>query len=272
MNQRHPQNRHTPHGGSEKTDTEKGTRALKRKRAQGGRGQRLPVATADHVCPPPPLSFLLLGEKKSARPARDFGSPKQCANLANPANHLHSYLRLCGVRLLPDSYCVLPPLLSPRPARTAAPRPPRLPQPPLPGRGTRCRRGRVCASAATPKGLPGSRLRWICEAVRAHARAGCGRCAGGGAVAPRLPFARGSSASRRLVTARLRGVACGAGCSAWCGAPVRRHAGGMPPLAVSTVRAGLPYAPQRVEAARTDPLLWMHELHKRLELRHHPWP
>ena len=36
MNQRHPQSRHTPHGGSEKTDTEKGTRARKRKRAQGG--------------------------------------------------------------------------------------------------------------------------------------------------------------------------------------------------------------------------------------------
>ena len=34
MNQRHPQSRHTPHGGSEKTDTEKGTRARKRKRAQ----------------------------------------------------------------------------------------------------------------------------------------------------------------------------------------------------------------------------------------------
>ena len=40
MNQRYPQSRHTPHGGSEKTDTglvtEKGTRARKRKRAQGG--------------------------------------------------------------------------------------------------------------------------------------------------------------------------------------------------------------------------------------------
>ena len=37
MKQRHPQSRHTPHGGSEKTDTEKGTRARtqKRKRAQG---------------------------------------------------------------------------------------------------------------------------------------------------------------------------------------------------------------------------------------------
>ena len=39
MNQRYPQSRHTPHGGSEKTDTEKGTRARKRKRAQGGLGQ-----------------------------------------------------------------------------------------------------------------------------------------------------------------------------------------------------------------------------------------
>ena len=30
MNQRHPQqSRHTPHGGSEKTDTEKGTRYFK---------------------------------------------------------------------------------------------------------------------------------------------------------------------------------------------------------------------------------------------------
>ena len=26
MNQRHPQSRYTPHGGSEKTDTERGTR------------------------------------------------------------------------------------------------------------------------------------------------------------------------------------------------------------------------------------------------------
>ena len=32
MNQRYPQSRHTPHCGSEKTDTEKGTRARKRKR------------------------------------------------------------------------------------------------------------------------------------------------------------------------------------------------------------------------------------------------
>ena len=38
--QRYPQSRHTPHCGSEKTDTEKGTRARKRKRrAQGGLGQ-----------------------------------------------------------------------------------------------------------------------------------------------------------------------------------------------------------------------------------------
>ena len=29
MNQRYPQSRHTPHCGSEKTDTEKGTRARK---------------------------------------------------------------------------------------------------------------------------------------------------------------------------------------------------------------------------------------------------
>ena len=56
MNQRHPQSRHTPHGGSEKTDTEKGTRARKRKRAQGGLGQWLTGATAGHVCPLPPLS------------------------------------------------------------------------------------------------------------------------------------------------------------------------------------------------------------------------
>ena len=56
MNQRYPQSRHTPHGGSEKTDTEKGTRARKRKRAQGGLGQWLTVATAGHVCPLPPLS------------------------------------------------------------------------------------------------------------------------------------------------------------------------------------------------------------------------
>ena len=34
MNQRHPQSRHTPHGGSEKTDTEKGTRCA---RSGGGR-------------------------------------------------------------------------------------------------------------------------------------------------------------------------------------------------------------------------------------------
>ena len=43
MNQRQPQSRHTPHGGSEKTDTEKGTRA--RKSAKGlragvGRGSQ----------------------------------------------------------------------------------------------------------------------------------------------------------------------------------------------------------------------------------------
>ena len=48
MNQRYPQSRHTPHCGSEKTDTEKGTRARKRKRAQGGLGQWLTVATAGY--------------------------------------------------------------------------------------------------------------------------------------------------------------------------------------------------------------------------------
>ena len=32
-----------------------------------------------------------------------------------------------------------------------------------------------------------------------------------------------------------------------------------------------PYAPQRVEAARTDQSLWLHELHKRVGLRRHPW-
>ena len=54
--------------------------------------------------------------------------------------------------------------------------------------------------------------------------------------------------------------------------PAAARGGGVPPLAVSTAIAGLPYAPQRVEAARTSQLLWLHELHKRLELRHHPWP
>ena len=39
--------------------------------------------------------------------------------------------------------------------------------------------------------------------------------------------------------------------SAWCGTPCPPPRGGVPPLAVSTTRAGLPYAPQRVEAART---------------------
>jgi len=44
---------------------------------------------------------------------------------------------------------------------------------------------------------------------------------------------------------------------------------GVPPLAVVN---DFPYAPRRVEAARTGQSLWLHELHKRLELRHHPWP
>ena len=48
MNQRHPQSRHTPHGGSEKP-TQRKVPACKR--AEGGRGQWLPVATAEHVCP-----------------------------------------------------------------------------------------------------------------------------------------------------------------------------------------------------------------------------
>ena len=46
---------------------------------------------------------------------------------------------------------------------------------------------------------------------------------------------------------------------------------GVPPLAVSTTRAGLPYAPQRVEAARTDQRLWLHKLRMQLELRRQPW-
>ena len=43
MNQRYPQSRHTPHGGSEKP-TQRKVPACKR--AEGGRGQWLPVATA----------------------------------------------------------------------------------------------------------------------------------------------------------------------------------------------------------------------------------
>ena len=39
---------------------------------------------------------------------------------------------------------------------------------------------------------------------------------------------------------------------------------GVPPLAVYD----FPYAPQRVEAARTDQSLWLHELHKRVGLWH----
>ena len=46
---------------------------------------------------------------------------------------------------------------------------------------------------------------------------------------------------------------------------------GVPPLAVSTTRAGLPYAPQRVEAARTDQRLWLRKLRMCLELRRQPW-
>ena len=53
MNQRHPQSRHTPHGGGEKPSQRKVPAC---KRAEGGLGQWLPVATADHVCPLPPLS------------------------------------------------------------------------------------------------------------------------------------------------------------------------------------------------------------------------
>ena len=55
MNQRHPQSRHTPHGGSEKP-TQRKVPACKR--AEGGLGQCqwLPVATADHVPSIPPLS------------------------------------------------------------------------------------------------------------------------------------------------------------------------------------------------------------------------
>ena len=53
MNQRYPQSRHTPHGGSEKP-TQRKVPACKR--AEGGLGQWLPVATADHVCPLPRLS------------------------------------------------------------------------------------------------------------------------------------------------------------------------------------------------------------------------
>ena len=44
MNQRHPQSRHAPHSGSEKP-TQRKVPACKR--AEGGRGQWLPVATAD---------------------------------------------------------------------------------------------------------------------------------------------------------------------------------------------------------------------------------
>ena len=52
MNQRYPQSRHTPHGGSENTDTEKGTRARKRKRAQGGLGQWLTDSRYGWSCVP----------------------------------------------------------------------------------------------------------------------------------------------------------------------------------------------------------------------------
>ena len=48
MNQRYPQSRHTPHGGSEKTDTEKGTRSRKRKRAQA----LLPLFYPPPMCSP----------------------------------------------------------------------------------------------------------------------------------------------------------------------------------------------------------------------------
>ena len=61
------------------------------------------------------------------------------------------------------------------------------------------------------------------KAGRAH---GPGSAGGRMAVQglPRLPMREGQHVEG-LVTARLRGVPCGAGRSAWCGAPARRRAG-----------------------------------------------
>ena len=101
---------------------------------------------------------------------------------------------------------------------------------------------------------------------------------GGGAQGPAEARPRPTSASHEArarplePSVALRGVPCGAGVhSAWCGAPCPPPRGGVPPLAVSTTRAGLPYAPQRVEAARTDQRLWLRKLRMCLELRRQPW-
>jgi len=101
-----------------------------------------------------------------------------------------------------------------------------------------------------------------------------GRRAQGPAEARPRPTSASHEARARPLepSVALRGVPCGAGVhSAWRGAPCPPPRGGVPPLAVSTTRAGLPYAPQRVEAARTDQRLWLRKLRMCLELRRQPW-
>ena len=85
------------------------------------------------------------------------------------------------------------------------------------------------------------------------------------------PRARGPRATSRAVgrPARRSLWRWGAQRMVWSALPAAGQ--GVPPLAVSTTRAGLPYAPQRVEAARTDQLLWLHNLRMCLELRRQPW-
>ena len=84
--------------------------------------------------------------------------------------------------------------------------------------------------------------------------------------------ARGPRATSRAVgrPARRSLWRWGAQRMVWSAA-LRGGGQGVPPLAVSTTRAGLPYAPQRVEAARTDQRLWLHKLRMQLELRRQAW-
>ena len=73
MNQRYPQSRHTPHGGSEKTDTEKGTRARKRKRFSPQErvlGQARPAW--------PHLDFSMSRLRSAGSPARSFARAARC--------------------------------------------------------------------------------------------------------------------------------------------------------------------------------------------------
>ena len=84
MNQRHPQSRHTPHGGSEKTDTEKGTRARKRKRAQG---QNLAVESRPR-CRRSPPKFVTLGR---AHPRTVYTPSASTPRPGHTNTHTHTH-------------------------------------------------------------------------------------------------------------------------------------------------------------------------------------